>query len=121
LLTLGVVAIGIYFAYLKYGRAAERIEEKDSVGSWLYRISLNKYYVDEIYDYVFVQPFTACSRFFAEFVDLWVIDGTVNGVATVTRGLSWVWCGLQTGNVQHYAAGLLVGALAFLAYFLGQS
>ncbi len=121
LLTLGVVAVGIYFAYLKYGRAGIRVEQKDRVGGLLYRLSFNKYYVDEIYDLVLVRPFTACSRFFAEFIDPWVIDGIVNGVAAITRGLSQVWRGIQTGNVQHYAAGLLVGALALLAYFLGQS
>ena len=57
----------------------------------------------------------------ARFIDPWVIDGTVNGVAAVTRGSSQVWRGLQTGNVQHYAAGLLVGTLALLAYYFGQS
>ena len=76
---------------------------------------------DEIYDFVFVRPFTACSRFFAEIIDPWVIDGAVNGVAALTRGLSQAWRGLQTGNVQHYAAGLLLGTLALLAYYLGQS
>jgi NADH-quinone oxidoreductase subunit L len=121
LLTLGVVAVGIYLAYLKYGRAGSAVEQKDLAGGLLYRLSLNKYYIDEIYDYVFVRPFTACSRFFAEFIDPWVIDGTVNGVAALVRWFSQVWRGLQTGNVQHYAAGLLLGTLALLAYYLGQS
>ena len=121
LLTLGWVAVGIYLAYLKYGRAGSAVEQKDLAGGWLYRLSLNKYYVDEIYDYVFVRPFTACSRFFAEFIDPWVIDGTVNGVAALVRLSSQVWRGVQTGNVQHYAAGLLLGTLALLAYYLGQS
>src|ERR1051325_11438547 len=118
MLTLAVVAVGIYWAYAKYGRAkaAPSVAEPGLV----YRLSLNKYYVDEIFDYLIVRPFTACSRFFAEFIDPRVIDGAVNGVAAVARGLSWVWCGLQTGNVQHYATGLLVGTLALLAYFLGQ-
>ncbi len=86
----------------------------------LYRLSLNKYYVDEIYDYVFVRPFTACSRCFAEFIDPWVIDGMVNGVAAHRALVSQVWRGVQTGNVQHYAAGFLLGTLALLAYYLGQ-
>ena len=120
-LTLAVVAVGIYLAYAKYGRAPAEAAPSAATEGLLYRLSLNKFYVDEIYDYLFVRPFTACSRFFAEFIDPRVIDGAVNGVATVARGLSWVWCGLQTGNVQHYATGLLVGTLALLAYFLGQS
>ena len=119
LLTLGVVAIGIYLAYLKYGRA--RIAQQDEAGGLLYRLSFDKYYVDEIYDLVFVRPFTAGSRFFAEIIDPWVIDGAVNGAVALTRGLSQVWRGLQTGNVQHYAAGLLLGTLALLAYYLTQS
>jgi NADH-quinone oxidoreductase subunit L len=86
----------------------------------LYRLSLNKYYIDEFYDTVFVRPFTACSRFFAQFIDPWIIDGSVNGLAASIRGLSWIWRGLQTGNVQHYVAGFLVGTLALLAYYLGQ-
>jgi NADH-quinone oxidoreductase subunit L len=120
-LTLVVVALGIYFAYKKYGRApAAPASGAVTKGLW-YQLSLNKFYVDEIYDYLVVRPFTACSRFFAEFLDPRVIDGAVNGVATIARALSWVWCGLQTGNVQHYATGLLVGTLALLAYLLGQS
>ena len=119
LLTLGVVAIGIYLAYLKYGRG--RSAQQDQSGGLFYRLSLDKYYVDEIYDLIFVQPFTAVSRFFAEIIDPWVIDGTVNGVAALTRGFSQVWRGVQTGNVQHYAMGLLVGTLALLAYYLSQS
>jgi NADH-quinone oxidoreductase subunit L len=121
LFTLGVVAIGFYLAYLKYGRAGIRIAETDQASGVLYRLSFDKYYVDEIYDLIFVRPFTAVSRFFAEIIDPWVIDGTVNGVAALTRGMSQVWRGLQTGNVQHYAMGLLVGTLALLAYYLSQS
>ncbi len=118
LLTLGVVAVGIYLAYAKYGRAGSPIDEKSE--NLFYRLSLNKFYIDELYDFVVVRPFTACSRFFAQFIDPWVIDGAVNGTAAVARGLSWVWRGLQTGNVQHYVAGFLLGTLALLAYYVGQ-
>jgi NADH-quinone oxidoreductase subunit L len=119
LLTLAVVAVGIYLAYAKYGRTGAAIDRAE--GSALYRLSLNKFYVDEFYDRVFVRPFTACSRFFAQFIDPWVIDGAVNGAAASARGLSWLWRGLQTGNVQHYVAGFLLGTLALLAYYIGQS
>jgi hypothetical protein len=49
-----------------------------------------------------------------------VIDGAVNGIAASVRGFSWVWRGLQTGNVQHYLAGFLLGTLALLAYYIGE-
>ncbi|MGE5216858.1 MAG: NADH-quinone oxidoreductase subunit L [Chloroflexota bacterium] len=118
LLTLAVVATGIYLAYAKYGKSA--VEFDRDAGNLLYRLSLNKFYVDEIYDFIFVRPFTACASFFAQFIDPWAIDGTVNGVAATVRGLGWIWRGLQTGNVQHYVAGFLIGTLALLAYYIGQ-
>lgn len=118
LLTLAVIAAGIYWAYLKYGKAGAQIaEESENV---FYRLSLNKYYIDELYDGFVVRPFTACSRFLAQIVDPWVIDGTVNGIAALARGLGWVTRGLQTGNVQHYLAGFLLGTLALVAYYIGQ-
>jgi NADH-quinone oxidoreductase subunit L len=118
LLTLVVVAVGIYVAYVKYGRVGARIDQQPA--SWLSRLSVNKYYIDELYDFLIVRPFTACARFFARFVDPWVIDGAVSGVAATVRGFSWVWRGLQTGNVQHYLAGFLLGTLALLAYYIGE-
>jgi NADH-quinone oxidoreductase subunit L len=120
LLTLAVVAVGTFLAYQKYGRAGARIDASTEAGGLLYRLSLNKFYVDEIYDFIIVRPFTACSGFLAEFIDPWVIDGAVNGLAATTRGMSSIWRGLQTGNVQHYVAGFLIGTVALLAYYLGQ-
>jgi NADH-quinone oxidoreductase subunit L len=120
LITLAIVAAGIGLAYAKYGRTDSKVGASVDSGGILYRLSLNKYYVDEIYDAVFVRPFTACSQFFAQIIDPSVIDGAVNGIAAATRGMSSIWVGLQTGNVQHYLAAFLVGTLALLAYCLGQ-
>jgi NADH-quinone oxidoreductase subunit L len=117
-LTLAVVAVGIYLAYAKYAKAALTFDR--GTGNLLYRLSLDKFYVDELYDFIFVRPFTACARFFADFIDPWGIDGTVNGVGATVRGLAWIWRGIQTGNVQHYVAGFLIGTLALLAYYIGQ-
>lgn len=118
-LTLAVVAVGGYLAYLRHGKPAVQSAEQAS-SNIFYDISLNKYYVDEAYDGIFVRPFTAVAKFFASIVDPWVIDGLVNGIAATTRGFSTIWRGLQTGNVQHYAAMFLTGVLALLAYYLGQ-
>lgn len=117
LLTLAVVAAGILFAFLKYRRGAGAGQEPANL---LYRLSLNKYYVDEVYEHFVVRPFAACSRFLARVFDPWIIDGAVNGVAASVQGMSWVWRGLQTGNVQHYLAGFLLGVLALLAYYIGE-
>jgi len=119
-LTLSVVAAGIVLAYIKYGRPSAAVDQGAGTGGILYRISLNKYYVDEIYDWLLVRPFTAISDWLAWVFDLAVIDGIVNGVAARVRAMSSIWRTLQTGNVQHYVMGFLAGTLALLAYYLGQ-
>ncbi len=120
LLTLALVAVGISLAYIKYGRAEAMREQGAEAGGILYRTSLNKYYIDEIYDWLLVRPFTAISDWLARVFDPAVIDGIVNGVGAGARGASSVWRALQTGNVQHYVVGFLAGTLALLAYYLGQ-
>ncbi len=121
LLTLCIVGGGILLAYLFYGRESKAA---DHLASWAaggpYRVLLNKYYVDELYDFVIVRPFTGTSNWLAQVFDVKVIDGIVNGVATLARGLSLVWREVQTGNVQHYLVVFLAGTLALLAYYLGQ-
>lgn len=71
--------------YLKRSIAPERFSEL--AGGLPYRVVRNKYYIDEIYDAVFVNGVMALSRLAAAF-DTVVIDPIVNGVATVTRGVA---------------------------------
>jgi NADH-quinone oxidoreductase subunit L len=119
LLTFAIVVGGILLAVARYGRTDATMVDRTR-GGWLYRLSLNKFYVDEFYDAVIVRPFTALASLSARFIDPWLIDGTVNGVAAAASAFSTIWRGLQTGNVQHYVAMFLTGVLALLAYFLGQ-
>ena len=115
-LTLGMVGVGIYLAYLSYYRGGKLPER---LSSWaLYKWLLNKYYIDECYDRLLVRPFTSCSRWLANVFDLTIIDGMVNGVANRVTGNSQFWRQLQTGNVQHYLLGFLTGTLLILAYYL---
>jgi NADH-quinone oxidoreductase subunit L len=119
--TLALIGLGIILAYLFYGRRAKAPERLSALaGGVPYRLLLHKYYVDEIYDSMIVRPFTAVSRSLATFFDPRIIDGAVNGVAAGAAGLSALWRGVQSGNVQHYLIGFLVGTVAILAYYLGQ-
>jgi NADH-quinone oxidoreductase subunit L len=121
LVTLAIVGVGILLAYLSYCRGVELPERLSALaGGGLHRLLLNKYYIDDLYDSLIVRPFTAISRVLAQSFDPKVIDGVVNGIAASARGLSLIWCGMQTGNVQHYLVGFVAGTLALLAYYLGQ-
>ncbi|MBM4263945.1 MAG: NADH-quinone oxidoreductase subunit L [Deltaproteobacteria bacterium] len=120
-LTLAIIAVGVLLAYRFYYKSSTAPDSLAALaGGAPYRLSFNKYYIDELYDFFIVQPFTAISSFFARFFDPWIIDGIVNGVGASARGLSSVWRGVQTGNVQHYLAAFLIATLALLAYFLRQ-
>jgi NADH-quinone oxidoreductase subunit L len=80
------------------------------------RVVANKYYVDEAYDRVIVEPTYEISRnFLWRFIDAGVIDNFfVNGSAALARAFGWVGSRLQTGAVGTYAWVLVIGVLAVL-------
>jgi NADH-quinone oxidoreductase subunit L len=119
--TLALAGAAIYLAYWRFGRRGAAVtQEGEARAGALNRLLGNKYYIDELYDRAIVRPFTATSAWLARVFDPGVIDGIVNGVANTARRMSLLWQGLQTGNVQHYLVGFLVGALALLGYYVGQ-
>ena len=52
--------------------------------------------------------------------DTWIVDGTVRFTSFLVKMLSYPVCILQTGRVQGYAFFVLVGALAFLGYYIAR-
>jgi NADH-quinone oxidoreductase subunit L len=85
----------------------------------LYEWVLNKYYVDELYEATVVQPIKAASteglwRWF----DVKVIDGAVNGSASIVEGSAAMLRRLQSGSVRAYASSLFVGVVVILGYYL---
>ena len=80
----------------------------------LARILHDKWYVDEAYDRVIVRPVVGASRFAWRWIDQFVIDGAVDGVGALVRGLGWAGSLLQTGQVTTYAVVLALGALTIL-------
>jgi len=80
------------------------------------RVIANKYYVDEAYDRVIVQPTYQISRnFLWRFIDAGVIDSFfVNGSAAVARAFGWVGSRIQSGALGTYAWVLVIGVLAVL-------
>jgi NADH-quinone oxidoreductase subunit L len=84
----------------------------------LHRLLLHKYYVDELYDRVIVKPLLALSHWCAASFDAGVIDGAVNGVASLVAGAATRLRRLQTGFVMNYALSMLVGVVALLGWVL---
>ncbi len=86
----------------------------------LYLLLLNKYYVDEIYAALIVRPLLWIStNILWHVVDEGLIDGTVNGTATVARESGGQARKLQSGNTRSYAAWVILGAVGFTALLFG--
>jgi NADH-quinone oxidoreductase subunit L len=81
-----------------------------------YQVLLNKYYVDELYDAVIVEPIRRGSFWLWRIFDDFVIDGSVNGVASVVRVGSLVLRRVQTGYVMNYVLSFILGVVAILGY-----
>jgi NADH-quinone oxidoreductase subunit L len=144
-LSLGVAYGAWAVARLTYGRGRDKawdtVEHRIPGFTLLY----NKYYVDEIYQATIIAAVLRLRLILAE-MDRWVVDGIVNGVAVVIRGVAWIdgtidakivdgavnfvaegtlkagnqLRSLQTGRIQNYIYGAL-GGVAFFAivqYFL---
>jgi NADH-quinone oxidoreductase subunit L len=101
-----------------YYRRPVRAERIGVATNPLHALVLNKYYVDEIYDALFVRPIGAVARWSARVFDAEVIDGVVNGVGAMVGGWARGLRHLQTGFVMNYALGMLLGAVAAVAYLL---
>jgi NADH-quinone oxidoreductase subunit L len=85
----------------------------------VYRLLLNKYYVDEIYDATIVQPIRIVSQEgLWRGVDVHIIDGAVNGTASIVDGSSSLLRRLQSGSVRAYAGSLFIGVVLILGYYL---
>ena len=85
----------------------------------VYRLLLNKYNIDELYDAAIVQPIKLLSTgVLWKGVDVGLIDGTVNGVGALVRAGSSGLRRVQTGSVRTYAAGLFLGTALILAWYL---
>jgi NADH-quinone oxidoreductase subunit L len=117
--TLAIAGIAIAaFIFLMNRRLADVIASRFApVHRWL----LNKYYVDELYDRVVVWPIRRVSESTLwRFVDVVLIDGSVNGAGTLVRQSAAVLRMAQTGSLRTYAASLFLGVVLVLGYYLSK-
>jgi len=84
----------------------------------VFRLLVNKYYVDDLYDALFVRPGKALAHFLAVGFDVILIDGLIDGSARLVGKAGAGLAGLQSGHIARYALGMFIGALVMLFYFL---
>ena len=109
---------GIATAYVMYVRSPRLPQQL--AGRWrrLYALSLNKWYVDELYDRLFVRPTVRLARSLWREVDMAVIDGAVNGIAAGLGRWGLAVRQLQDGQLQHYALGMAFGLFVLVSMYL---
>jgi NADH-quinone oxidoreductase subunit L len=115
LIALAGIGVATFF-FLRRPEAADAMAARFS---GVHRLLLGKYYVDELYDAMIVQPIKRLSTgVLWRGVDAGLIDGTVNGVGIIVRMWSAVLRRLQTGSVRAYAMSLFVGVVVIVGYYL---
>ncbi len=108
-----VVALaGIGLAWLRFGSAPQTEPDQQLLGR-VWNLWNAKYYVDEIYDAVFVRPLRNLGRLFFG-TDNYGVDGIVWFVAAVPRGLAFGLHFIQRGMLQTYAVGMALGVVVLL-------
>jgi len=106
---------GAFQAYLASPGIATSLRERFS---GLYRVLDHKYWVDEVYDRLVVQPFMAVSVWLWRVWDSLVIDGLVNGVGYTLELGSGMLKLAQTGFVGTYALWIALGVIALFLHFM---
>lgn len=118
LMAIAVLSAGatIFFAYMVYMKNQILPEANDAKLTGIKKLIYNKYYVDEVYDFIIRKPLDGISVVFYKFMDLQVVDGIVNGVGSAVTGVSSVLRKAQTGHLGLYVFCMVVGIITILFF-----
>ncbi|MBC7847014.1 MAG: NADH-quinone oxidoreductase subunit L [Flavobacterium sp.] len=111
--TIGAL-IGIGIAYKKYLKD-NTIPSEDADITGIAKILYNKYYVDEIYDTIFVKPINVLSSFFRDSIET-TLSALVFGLGKVTNEMSLQGKRIHNGSVGLYLFAFVLGVIAILTY-----
>ena len=111
--------IGLLVAWQFYIRSPESPKELASRHRVLYAFLLNKWYFDELYDFLFVRPAQRLGRFLWKKGDGWLIDGFgPDGISARVIDVTSRVVKLQSGYLYHYAFAMLIGVAAFVTWMM---
>jgi len=113
-LAIGGIMLAMYM-YLIDSALPERLGVRFAR---LYRLLLDKYYVDELYDRVIVEPVTSAARWLWTQIDVLVVDGAVDRAGAFVRWDSAWLSRIQSGFVRNYALSMFLGVVVVLGYLI---
>ncbi|MBI1820124.1 MAG: NADH-quinone oxidoreductase subunit L [Nitrospirae bacterium] len=115
-MTMGLA--GIALAYVFYVKSVALPQRISTSMKGLYTLSLNKFYIDEIYDRLFVRSSIAFAKSLWKGFDVLIVDGLVNGVAKSLQNWGKQMRYLQSGQLQHYALVMAMGVFIIVSIYL---
>ena len=105
-----------YYLFIQNVKILEKIKSKNKI---FYEFLLNKWYFDEIYDFVFVKPIKALGSFLWKSGDIKTIDRFgPDGISKIVKFISSKATKLQTGYIFDYAFVMLLGFSLLLTFFI---
>jgi NADH-quinone oxidoreductase subunit L len=141
--SVAIALLGFSLAYFKYCKRSWEQERETRQYGAMFPVLLNKWYIDELYDALFVNRAKDAGqtlwKFDAKVVDgavngsawstvegalgsswwdRWIVDGLVRLIGGFVKTLSWPVRLIETGYVQNYALVMIFGVLIFIGYVL---
>jgi NADH-quinone oxidoreductase subunit L len=114
-----MMAVGFLISYLFYIRRPYLPVELAHQQPMLYQFLLNKWYFDELYDFIFVRPAKWIGYTLWKVGDGYIIDGLgPDGVSKRVLDVTRNVVKIQTGYLYHYAFAMLVGVAGLITWFM---
>ena len=119
LLTPILVLLAIPFSYYFFVKDKKSLDGFIEINKPLYNFLVNKWYFDELYDFLFVKPAKKIGTFFWKIGDGTIIDGFgPDGLTKLIKSVSDKAVQFQSGFLYHYAFVILIGLSILLTYMM---
>jgi NADH-quinone oxidoreductase subunit L len=115
---VAIALIGILTAGYLYKKESDRPARAADVIGGLYRSANHKFYIDEVYSFITKKIIFNLIGRPAAWIDRNIVDGLMNGLATVTARISAGIKGLQSGKVQDYVLYFFAGIAGLAVLFI---
>ena len=113
MMVIGLITAIIF--YLLYPKVPKFLSSQFNP---LYKFLLNKWYFDEIYEFIFVKNISRIGNLLSNFGDKRIIDGLgPDGISLRVMDIAKQISRIQTGYIYHYAFAMLIGLMLFITYF----
>ena len=119
LLTPILVLLAIPLSYYFFVKDKKSLDGFVEINKPLYNFLVNKWYFDELYDFLFVKPAKKIGTFFWKIGDGTIIDGLgPDGLTKLVKSVSDKAVQFQSGFLYHYAFVILIGLSILLTYMM---